>query len=49
MLDAAHPAYGQNGLFASAGFGIGDVLGEYTGKVCCCQEPARAPDSTSDA
>jgi len=31
--DRAHPAYGQNGLFASMEFAVGDVLGEYTGKI----------------
>jgi hypothetical protein len=33
VTDPAHPACGQNGLYATAGFQVGDVLGEYTGKV----------------
>jgi hypothetical protein len=31
--DPAHPACGQRGLFAAQRFRIGDVIGEYTGKV----------------
>ena len=33
VTDHAHPAYGQSALYATAGFRLGDVLGEYTGKV----------------
>jgi len=33
VTDTAHPACGQNGLYATITFGVGDVLGEYTGKV----------------
>ena len=31
--DSAHPAFGQCGLFATQKFRLGDVVGEYTGKV----------------
>lgn len=33
VTDTAHPACGQNALYATINFGVGDVLGEYTGKV----------------
>eukprot|EP00290_Baffinella_frigidus_P045147 CAMPEP_0180301196 /NCGR_PEP_ID=MMETSP0988-20121125/23319_1 /TAXON_ID=697907 /ORGANISM="non described non described, Strain CCMP2293" /LENGTH=235 /DNA_ID=CAMNT_0022281657 /DNA_START=16 /DNA_END=723 /DNA_ORIENTATION=- len=33
ITDPAHPAYGQNGLYATRDFGVGEVLGEYTGFV----------------
>ena len=33
VTDPAHPACGQNGLYATISFSAGDVLGEYTGKV----------------
>ena len=33
VTDENHPAFGQNGLYATISFGVGDVLGEYTGKV----------------
>jgi hypothetical protein len=32
VTDHAHPAYGQSALYATAGFRLGDVLGQYTGK-----------------
>ncbi|KAJ1468919.1 hypothetical protein T484DRAFT_1853720 [Baffinella frigidus] len=33
ITDPAHPAHGQNGLYATRDFGVGEVLGEYTGFV----------------
>jgi hypothetical protein len=33
VADTAHPACGQNALYATTNFTVGDVLGEYTGKV----------------